>query len=231
MLGEDGRLRLARGDRHAGPRPGRRRADPGPRGRADRGVRPGRPDRLGLRGRTDQAGVAFHAGPDPGAAGGTARTGARLRLRRGHRPGHHRYLDRAGPAPDRRPGLAGPAAHRGAAARARGRAPVHRHAGPHPRAAGQPGDVRLEGRVVGRRDPPSPGPAAGWRAPLAGRAARRRHGEPGVLRRAGTSCPGQFLRRARPGRSRHILADRPRPRRGVRPAARADLRHAGAHRR
>ena len=175
VLGEEGRLRrLAGGDHGAGPGPGRGRADPGPRGRTDRRARPGRPDRPGLRGRADPAGLALHAGPDPGPAGRAARAGPRLRLRRGHRAGHHRHLDGAGAAPDRRPGLAGPAADRGAAARARGRAPGHGDGGPHPRAAGQPGDVRLEGRVVGRRDPPPPGPAARRRAPLAGRAARRR---------------------------------------------------------
>ena len=56
-------------------------------------------------------------------------------------------------------------------------------------------------------------------------------GQPGVLRRTGPGRAGPLLRRARPGRPRHLLADGARPRRGVRPAARADLRHAGADRR
>src|SRR6185312_12872773 len=95
--------RLARSDHGAGPGPGRGRADPGPGGRTDRGARSRRPDRPGLRGRADPAGLAFHAGPDPGPAGRAARAGPRLRLRRGHRAGHHRHLDGAGAAPDRRP--------------------------------------------------------------------------------------------------------------------------------
>ena len=73
----------------------------------------------------------------------------RVRLHRRHRPGHHRHLDRAGAAPDRRHGLAGSAADRGAAAGSGRGAPVHGDGRPHPRPARQPGDLRLEGGLLG----------------------------------------------------------------------------------
>ena len=137
----------------------------------------------------------------------------------------------AGAAADRRHRMAGPEADRGAASRAGRGAPVHRDGGPHARPAGQPGHLRVEGGLLGRRGPPPPGPAPGGRPPVAGGAARRRSGQPGVLRGPRPGRPGQVLRRARAGRSRHLVADGPRPRRRIRPAPRADLRHPGADRR
>ncbi len=222
---------MAAGDRGAGPRPGGGRRDPGQRREPDRGARAARPARPRVRGGADAAVIPFHARPDPRPAGGAAGRRTGVRLRRRHRPGHHRHRDRAGAAPDRRHRLAGPAAYRGAAAGTRRRAQVHRDGGPHPRPARQPGDVRLEGGLLGGRGPPPSGPAPGGRTPLAGRAARRRRGQPGVLRGARARGPGRLLRRARAGRSGHLVAVGARPRRRVRPASRADLRHARPDRR
>src|SRR5215472_1620269 len=221
---------LAGRHRGAGPGPGGRGRDPGRRGRDDHRARPRRAGRPGLRGPAYARDVAFRAGPDPRAAGGAASGRARTRLRRRHRPGHHRHVDVARHPPVRRDRLARPAADRGPAAGPRGRAPVDRHGRADARPDRQPGDVRLEGGFVGRRGPPAPRQAAGRRAALAGGPARRGRGQPGVLLRAGSSCPRPVLRRAGPGRSRHLLALVPGPGGGSRAGARVGLRHAGAHR-
>ena len=142
------------------------------------------------------------------------------RLCRCHRAGPHRHLDLAG------------AARRSARQVWRdlraleellldlaAASPRHRDGRSHPRPARRADHLRLEGRVVGRRGPPAPRPAARGRAALAGRPARRRGRD---ARRAsgrdGLGGAPPVLRRARAARPGHLLADRARPDRRVRRA-------------